>query len=347
VITTDAAPSSLVGSGAAIVLPGTQPGADLRFRRWGDASDLDAYVALVNGSWQVDGVEIRTGAANEANDLTHLTDFDLERDLVLVERAGHLVAFARVNIETEDDGTRRHWSSIMCAPDARGSGLETTLLDWAEARHRERAAAEPPAQRRFGVWAAEREAWWVSFLESRGYRPARWFTDMVRATLDDLPDRPLPEGLQIRPVRPEHIRTILAAEDEAFRDHWGHHPMSEEDIVGLLEHPHTDPSLWAVAWDGDEVAALVSGAILHDDNAAFGLRRGWLGAVATRRPWRNRGLASALIVRAMDQMRARGLTSVALGVDTENLSGALGLYERLGFRTDQRFLILYRPFDEA
>jgi ribosomal protein S18 acetylase RimI-like enzyme len=46
-------------------------------------------------------------------------------------------------------------------------------------------------------------------------------------------------------------------------------------------------------------------------------------------------------------MRARGLTSVALGVDTENLSGALGLYERLGFRTDQRFLILYRRFDEA
>jgi ribosomal protein S18 acetylase RimI-like enzyme len=44
-------------------------------------------------------------------------------------------------------------------------------------------------------------------------------------------------------------------------------------------------------------------------------------------------------------MRDRGLTSAGLGVDTENPSGALGLYERLGFHTDQRFLILYRPFE--
>jgi ribosomal protein S18 acetylase RimI-like enzyme len=287
---------------------------------------------------------MQTGAENEASELRHLTGFDLELDLVLVELDGRIVGSAHVNVETEDDGTRRHWVWITLAPGGRDLGIETALLAWAEERHRERAAAELPAPRRLAAWAAERETSWVSFLRRQGFEPARWFTDMVRETLDDLPDRPLPDGVEIRPVRKTDMRKILAAEDEAFRDHWGHHESTEEDVLGVLEHPHSDPSLWVAAWDGDEVAGMVLGSVMHDDNAAFGWQRGWLGAVGTRRPWRKRGLASAMMVHAMRQMRSRGLTSVALGVDTANPSGALGLYERLGFRAEQRFVILYRPF---
>ncbi len=96
--------------------------------------------------------------------------------------------------------------------------------------------------------------------------------------------------------------------------------------------------MWVVAWDGEEVAGLVMGSLMHGENAAFGWRRGWLGAVATRRPWRGRGLASAMMVRAIERLRDRGLTSVALGVDTENPYDALGLYERLGFRAQDRYV---------
>jgi len=50
-----------------------------------------------------------------------------------------------------------------------------------------------------------------------------------------------------------------------------------------------------------------------------------------RRPWRRRGLASALIVSALAGLRDAGMTEAMLGVDTENPSGALHLYESLGF----------------
>jgi GNAT superfamily N-acetyltransferase len=265
--------------------------------------------------------------------------------MVLVERDGDLVAFGRASADTEDDGTRRHWVAVMLAPPVRGIGLEAALLDWAEARHRAVASAEPSRPRRFGAWAAERETWWVEFLDARGYRPARWFTDMIRDSLDDVMELPLPPGLETRPVRADELRTIIAADDEAFVDHWGHAALTEDDVVGIIEHPYTDPSLWSVAWDGDEVAALVMGSIMVDENEAFGWRRGWIGSVGTRRPWRKRGLASALISRTLARFRERGMDSAGLGVDTENPSGALGLYERLGFRVDERFLILHRPFE--
>jgi mycothiol synthase len=317
----------------------------LVFRRWRDDADLGGWVALVNASWEADGLPYRTGPEQEGTDLRHAVGFVLEDDLVLAELDGRLVGFGRATAETAPDGTRRHWVSAMVAPEGRRPGVREALLDWTEERHRRRATADPAAAHLLDAWVNEAEGDMLALFGSRGYRPVRWFTEMVRETLDDLPERPLPEGLEVRPVRPDDVRTILAAKDEAFRDHWGYVPMSEQDVRAVLEHPHTDLSLWAVAWDGDEVAGVVIGHELHDDNAAFGWRRGWLASVATRASWRNRGLASALCVQAMRQMRDRGLTSAALGVDTENTTGALGLYERLGFRLDVRAVVVRRPLE--
>ncbi len=343
------AAAPLRASGKSIEVAGAPDHPGLRFRRWRDEADLDGWVALVNASWAADGLPFRTGPEQEGTELRHTAGSDLELDVLLAELDGRIVGFARTGFETASDGTRGHWVSIMVAPDAGVPGLREALLDWAEARQRERATAEPApgrtADRVLESWANEAETGWLALLGARGYRPVRWFTEMVRETLDDLPDRALPEGLEIRPVQAEDVRVILAAKDEAFRDHWGHVPQTEEDIQAVLAHPHTDLSLWAVAWDGDQVAGLVIGHELVDDNAAFGWRRGWLASVGTRRSWRQRGLASALCVQAMRQMRDAGLTSAGLGVDTESATGALGLYERLGFRLDVRAVVVRKPLE--
>ena len=61
-----------------------------------------------------------------------------------------------------------------------------------------------------------------------------------------------------------------------------------------------------------------------------------------RRPWRGRGLATALLVRGMIAFRAAGMDAASLGVDTENPTGAVGLYERVGFTVNRRFVRLRR-----
>jgi len=77
------------------------------------------------------------------------------------------------------------------------------------------------------------------------------------------------------------------------------------------------------------------------------VRRGWLDSVFTRRPWRRRGLANALIARSLVKIRERGMTSAVLGVDADNPTGALGLYERNGFETTYRSTAWRKPIDES
>ena len=66
------------------------------------------------------------------------------------------------------------------------------------------------------------------------------------------------------------------------------------------------------------------------------MARGWLEHISVRRPWRGRGLGRALTAEGLRRLRAAGMTEAMLGVDAENPTGALGLYERLGFEVHQR-----------
>ena len=54
-----------------------------------------------------------------------------------------------------------------------------------------------------------------------------------------------PTGLELRPVRPEDHRTICDADNEAFRDHWGHREQTEGDFVARLHAPETNTALWS------------------------------------------------------------------------------------------------------
>ena len=67
------------------------------------------------------------------------------------------------------------------------------------------------------------------------------------------------------------------------------------------------------------------------ENETLGSSRGWLDHISVRRPWRRRGLASALIARSFLILGTR-VPEAALGVDAENLSGACPVYESMGFR---------------
>ena len=54
--------------------------------------------------------------------------------------------------------------------------------------------------------------------------------------------------------------------------------------------------------------------------------------LGVRRPWRRRGLGTALLRHSFRELRARGCERARLMVDGENLTGAVQLYERAGMR---------------
>ena len=62
---------------------------------------------------------------------------------------------------------------------------------------------------------------------------------------------------------------------------------------------------------------------------------GWIHVLAVRRPWRG-GLGSALLRASFAALMSAGLRRAMLGVDAENTTGAVRLYERAGMRVAHR-----------
>jgi ribosomal protein S18 acetylase RimI-like enzyme len=184
-----------------------------------------------------------------------------------------------------------------------------------------------------------------ALLDGLGYVPIRFGFEMRRFLTGALPVHPLPEGLELRPVTPETERAIFDADNEAFEDHWGHRAPDAGDFESRFRGPDVDTSLWRVAWAGDEVAGVVMNGIFHGENEELGVRRGWLEHVSVRRPWRGRGLAKALCAASFDALREAGMDEAWLGVDAANPTGALQLYEGLGFSVVRRWEAFARPLD--
>jgi ribosomal protein S18 acetylase RimI-like enzyme len=175
-------------------------------------------------------------------------------------------------------------------------------------------------------------------------RPARWYFDMRRDLCEPLPAMPDLEGLRLVAFEASMAQPLLAIHNEAFLDHWGSEPLTAEIWNhGFVGDPGFRGDLSFAVLDGEEVAGYTINYVLEADWAATGIREGWVGQLGVRRPWRRRGLATALLVRSMEAFRAAGLEAATLGVDAENPTGALGVYERVGFRPIRRSVRLQRP----
>ncbi|MGH2593014.1 MAG: GNAT family N-acetyltransferase [Anaerolineae bacterium] len=316
----------------------------LVFRRFWDESDLPSIVTITNACRAADHIEAVETPARVANVFQPSGNFDPHCDAFIVEVSGEAVAYGRLWWRREDNGTYVYPHVGGVHPAWRGRGIGRALLRLKERRMREIASAHPDdAPRFFQAFIADSETDYEALARGEGYAPARYFFEMVRPTLGDIADAPLPEGLEMRPVQPEHYRTIWEAKQEAFRDHWGAFAATEWHFQNWLNDPNFDPTLWQVAWDGDQVAGMVLGFVDAVENEQFQRQRGWTEDIAVRRPWRKRGLARALIVQTLHALKERGMTEAALGVDAENLSGALGLYKSAGFRVVKRSAAYRKP----
>jgi mycothiol synthase len=323
---------------------GAPPIPGLRFRRFRGADDYEALADLLRTASLADGQDMIPDAETLRVEYEHWAGFEPGRDLILAERNGTLIAYGEASRQVRD-GIAVYTSHCTVHPEWRGRGLGRAMLRYLEAHLRGVAEThDDPGGRQLGTWVTAADARAVRLLESEGYRPVRYGFAMRKVGLDDLPDASLPEGVEIRPVEPAHHRAIFEADDEAFRDHWAHREQTDEDFERLFALPDLDTSLWSVAWDGDEVVGSVQTVVWKAENEALGVRRGWLEHISVRRPWRRRGIARALVVDALRRLRDAGMDEAMLGVDAENPTGALRLYESLGFAVKDRGMSLRKDW---
>jgi len=317
----------------------------LVFRGFQGASDFARMAAVIQGSKEVDQLERADTGEDVERNYRHLVNSDPYQDMLFAEVDDQVIGYSRVEWREELSGSYVYVHFGFVLPAWRGKGIGRTMLRYNQQRLREIALSHPgKAKRYYESFASGTEIACTALLLDEGYQAERHFYEMVRPDLENLPDAPMPIGLEVRPVRPEHYQAIYEASKEAFRDHWGFSEEMEPDVDQWLDNPDFDPSLWRVAWEGDQVAGMVRSFIDRKQNEEYNRKRGWTEDICVRRPWRRRGLARSLIVQSFYALKERGMQEAALGVDTENRTGALHLYESVGFRPVRRMTVYRKPF---
>ena len=315
------------------------------------AEDAEAVAELLRACDVVLFGEPDTDVLDVRDDWS-LPGFDLARDAWLHHGSdGSLRAYGC--LRARDEG-RDYDGDIRVRPGDSIPLLAPPLLERIEARVREKGASGAFVC----FFAAEVEKEMRRVLEDAGYAEVRTFfrmrIDLTAASRgsDGSPagDWPLvseksprenpsfPRNVEIRPIRlGQDDRAIHAVIQESFAKHFRHTTQSFETWWSArTHHERFDPALFLLAWDGADVAG---GLTAYD----FG-DIGFVRELGVRPAWRGKGIASALLRRSFESLRARGQLRVALGVDAENES-AIGLYQRLGMRVDSRHHLLGRRLD--
>jgi mycothiol synthase len=261
-----------------------------------------------------------------ADEWRHL---DLERDAWLVFAPdGRLAGYATL----EDRGEARFMSDGYVHPELRGQGVGDKLVDLAEERAVERGAVSVQNT----IVSADAAA--VEVLEGRGYRPVRHFYRMAMELGDEAPEPEWPEGIRVEQFDESQAPAFHEAIEDAWQDHWDYVPRPFRQFQErMLEGSRYDPSLWTVAWAGEEIAGgTICEAGLYD--------MGWVRSLSVRRPWRRQGLGMALLLNAFRDFHRRGERRVGLGVDAESPTGATRLYERAGMHVVEETAIYRKDF---
>ncbi|HEX2756776.1 MAG TPA: GNAT family N-acetyltransferase [Candidatus Limnocylindrales bacterium] len=324
------------------------PGVEIR--PWRAQGDFTAMVEVFHHARVVDGTSWDLSVEGLVADIRGM-GLRPEDSILLAVVDGQVVGWTRTwDFGRSPDEGRLLMHSGQVVPAVRGRGIGRALLRGAQAElERIRAAAADPTGTTAGLhsWLFARNTSAIALLEAAGYRQLRFVVEMTRP-LDDLPTVDLPAGLATRPVRPEDRPAIARAMDEAMHDHRGWPDWSDEQLMSMLDHPNRGQlDVWQVAWHGDRVVGGVLGYIDDHENAVMDRRRGYTEGIFTVRDWRGRGVAGALIARNLHLLRERGMVEAALSVDTENPSGALGLYQQHGFREHDRLIIFRKDLAPA
>lgn len=302
--------------------------------------DIPACVEMFNiwaeqelGYKEINGEEVRNEWASN--------EFIPEEDTRIVFAPdGTLVAY--VEVWTRNNSPVHPWIWARVHPAYYNLGLGTALTQWAENFSLRVLDLLPPELRvthELGIDHQVTGA--LELFKNLGYQHMRSYYQM-RIEMDSPPPAPCwADAFVLKPFDPTRdLEAVYQADVAAFSDHYGY--IVEPFEVGFprfrhhfLETENYDPTLWFIAWDGNEVAGIniCRPRAYEDENM------GWVATLGVRREWRKRGLGLALLQHSFGEFYRRGKQRVGLGVDASSLTGALRLYEKAS-------MSIYSQFDK-
>ena len=282
--------------------------------------DLDATAAMLNE---------HSRCFHGADDVTprdllqywESPDVELGLDILVAENDKGIVGYADVGLHGG-----HVWLDVRATDDA---SLQPLLLAIENV-----AAAKMPEADLMGYTSADDEPLRDLFSGS-GYELVRHSYRMRIALDGELPEPEWPDGFTVRPMREGEERRIYDAHNASFAGTWMFHPEPYETWHHwFVEDPASDQTLWFVAEQGDEIAGIVIARPAEQEPSL-----GWIRILGVLPEYRQRGLGQALLRHTFREFQSRGFDAAGLGVDAENPTGAVRVYERAGMHVERTNLL--------
>ena len=299
--------------------------------------DLPSLVALINEADAHDRLERATTLQELAHEMSFPTARP-ETDCFLAWDGDRLVGYSDLYVRTGDANIDKK-STIYCwgvvHPRWRRRGVGRRLLERSYRRAEEYLPDLKVRRINFQCNSRDVEQGRIALYESLDMVQVRYFVNLARPLNGNLPPVEVPAGFRLRTFDPQRdAESVWQVDNSAFRDHWGYSEGDLGDFLHWIELPHIRPDLWFLAEDettGDLVG-LGLNVIDPDWIAQTGRQEGYVNTLAVLREVRKRGLGTALLVQSLHALHNAGMEAAHLHADADNLTGAMRLYERVGFR---------------
>jgi mycothiol synthase len=320
------------------------------FPEWVEArpiekSDAADWAALLDDVQRTD----QNGENYDAEDLVEeLSDpqLDAERDTIGLWADGVLVATGVVRWRKNLIDVDRLNADGAVRPGWRRRGLGRALMSWMAGRARELHEEHHPdvAEAELNAGAVSTNSGAGALFAELDFEEARYFFEMKRPFETPLPAVEVPDGLRLVPFGPEYDEALRLVHNEVFLDHWGSTPSDENSWkVWVTGSRAFRAGISFLLLDGQQIVAYATSFEYEADTAATGIREVYVGQVGTIRSHRKRGLAAVVLSAVMHEAERTGFRRASLGVDADNPTGALGLYERLGFQQKSKWITYRLP----
>jgi len=281
----------------------------------------------------------------EMRNMEKSPDFD-SVGMFIAELDGKPVGIVHAYVDKNRDERKGFVRNLGVVPEFRSRGIEEKLAETAltELENRGMKIAQ--------TYVDDERTEILLLWEKLGFKIVRRFSLMTRNLLDvKLEMSNVVENTEVA-IKPlirdsdEDLRILNKLDNECFKEHFNWRPSSLEQTFYLVrEHPFFKVQEWFFAILNGKHVGYVGIGIDASYNAERNTKCGWVMDIGVLKPCRRTGIGTRLILHGMDLLKSKGMTTAMLGVDDQNVTEAMRLYEKVGFRVARREVVYEKNID--
>ena len=254
--------------------------------------------------------------------------------MFIAELDGEPVGMVNAYVDKLREEKKGFIRMLGVVPEYRRRGIGRALAEKAVESLKERGMETVEASAVMGKPEA------IRLWESMGFKSVRIFS-LMKTNLENIPSG-VGENrcLQLRRFQKgslEDLRLINWLSNEAFSEHYNYRPDTVEETRYFLEEdPIFKEQEWLFTYLQNNPVGYVGAGIDQKYNEEKNTLCGWILSIAVLKPYRLKGIGTRLMIEGMKLLKARGMTEAMLGVDDQNPTKAIKLYEKVGFKATRK-----------